>query len=108
MNMMLRAVHGQLVRSKAERDRYFKDGVWVAATLYGNEEAARICQRDGITIKALGEATNPAGGFLVREEMEESILAYQNAFGVFRRDATVKPMGSDVRSFPRRLSGPTA
>jgi HK97 family phage major capsid protein len=50
---------------------------------------------------------NTAGGFLVPEFYETSIIRIVEEFGVFRRNSYDYPMGSDVVSVPRRNAGLT-
>jgi HK97 family phage major capsid protein len=53
-------------------------------------------------IKAQGEGTNPAGGFLVPAEVAAEIISLRNRVSVIRNAATVYPMSSDSLMVPRR------
>ena len=58
--------------------------------------------------KAQGETVGTTGGYTVPVEIEDQIIALRDVAGVFRREARVRPMGSDSRSMPRRTGGLTA
>jgi HK97 family phage major capsid protein len=45
---------------------------------------------------------NSAGGFLVPDEFETELISLREQFGVFRREARVRPMSSDTLRVPRR------
>jgi HK97 family phage major capsid protein len=53
-------------------------------------------------VKAHTEGVNSAGGFLVPDEFETELISLREQFGVFRREARVRPMQSDTLRVPRR------
>ncbi len=53
------------------------------------------------------EGSNPAGGFLVADEMQRSLIRLREEYGVFERYARRVPMGSDSVMIPRMLSDVT-
>jgi HK97 family phage major capsid protein len=54
------------------------------------------------------ESVNSAGGFLVPDEFESSLISLRERYGVFRRNAKIVPMTSDTKRMPRRKSTLTA
>ncbi|MFZ9375146.1 MAG: phage major capsid protein [Burkholderiaceae bacterium] len=80
---------------------------WALATK-GHSKSAQFCADNGIVLKAHSEGVNEAGGFLVPEEFETTIITLREKFGVFRQNARVVPMGRDTRWMPRRRNGLTA
>lgn len=92
----------------AERDAY-RVGMWVKAVLLGHEAAITFCRENGILMtRAQSEGVNSAGGFLVPEEMMNSIIDLREVFGVFRKNSRIVPMGRDTLNWPRRTGGLTA
>lgn len=92
----------------AQRDAY-RVGMWAKAVLFGNDEAKDWCKENGIgLVRAQSEGTNSAGGFLVPEEMMNSIIDLRERFGVFRANTRIVPMGRDTMNWPRRTGGLTA
>jgi HK97 family phage major capsid protein len=69
--------------------------------------AETLDRRKGF-IKASGESINAAGGFLAPNELEREILSLRDLAGVYRSNARNITLGSDSRSFPRRVTGTTA
>ena len=101
-----REIGGQVVRAV---DQAYAAGMWFKATLMDNAEAKEWCKTRGISIqKAQGEGVDSAGGFLVPEELLANIIVLREQFGVFRKECTVVPMGSDTLNWPRRTGGLTA
>ena len=64
---------------------------------------ARQYLRGAIT-RATNEAINSAGGVLAASAIYDAVIARRNRAGVFRRNAQVIPMASDVQTVPRRIS----
>jgi len=90
-------------------ERAFRVGQWIKASFYDSEAARNWCRENGVLItRAASEGVNSAGGFLVPEEMQASIIDLREQFGVFRREAQIVPMGSDTLNWPRRTGGVTA
>jgi len=61
----------------------------------------------GARAKALNEGTGSAGGFLVPEEFEKSIVKYMEQYSQIRSNATVLSMGSDVKRLNALSGEPT-
>lgn len=80
---------------------------WALATK-GHGKSTQFCAENGIVLKAHSEGVNEAGGFLVPEEFETTIITLREKFGVFRQNARVVPMGRDTKWMPRRRTGLTA
>lgn len=74
----------------------------------GHRKSLDWCQSNGIVTKAHSESVNSAGGFLVPEEFESSLISLRERYGVFRRNARNVPMSSDTKRIPRRKSTLTA
>jgi HK97 family phage major capsid protein len=82
-------------------------GRWLLAQR-GHHKSLNWCERNGLEVKAHTEGVNSAGGFLVPEEFETDLISLREEFGVFRRNARVRPMGSDTLRLPRRSATLTA
>jgi HK97 family phage major capsid protein len=101
---------GQLKNFKGEQaqERAFRFGSWALATL-GSEKALGWCAEQGIAIvKAQSEGVNTAGGYLVPEILENDIIDLRLEYGIFRAEANVVMMRSDMHTRPRRTGGLTA
>jgi HK97 family phage major capsid protein len=104
--------YGKLVAfaktTEGEKNAY-RAGMWLYATIYGNQNAKEWCRKNGVGVRsALSEGVNTAGGALVPEEFERSIIDLREDYGLFRRVCRVTPMSSDSKSIPRRTGGLTA
>ena len=83
-------------------------GRWAMAALWGSEKSAEWCKTNGFAIaKAQTEGVNSAGGFLVPDQFENTLIDLREMYGVFRANARVAPMTADTLSIPRRTSGLT-
>jgi HK97 family phage major capsid protein len=82
-------------------DKALRFGHWLLASK-GNRKSLSFCDRHGIEVKAHTEGVNSAGGFLVPDEFETELISLREQFGVFRREARVRPMSSDTLRVPRR------
>lgn len=101
-----REIEGRSVRAI---DQAYTVGMWFKATIFNNADAQDWCKSRGVAItKAQGEGVDSAGGFLVPEELMANIIVLREAFGVFRQECQVVPMGSDTLNWPRRTGGLTA
>lgn len=87
---------------KASADPSYRMGMFGRAVV-GDARAAGWCADHGMPLAAAGVGQNTAGGFIVPEELEGEIFAARTMAGVFRRNAFQKTMGSDKKSFPRRM-----
>lgn len=88
----------------------YRSGQWLLATVGNNERAQRWCRDHGLGehIRVMTTDVNTAGGYVVPDEMEQSIIDLRAAYGLARRLARRRPMGSDTRSVPKRTGGVTA
>ncbi|WP_457154703.1 phage major capsid protein [Mesorhizobium sp. P5_C1] len=96
-----------------------KAGMFFRAALHkGDDVATAWCAKSGVrlekaqgetkTLTSQAEANGTFGGYLVPTEIEAGIIKIRALVGTFRRNASVKRMGSDTRSFPRLDTGLTA
>ncbi|WP_181176850.1 phage major capsid protein [Mesorhizobium sp. B1-1-9] len=85
-------------------------GMFFRAAMHkGDDVAEAWCAKNGIIMqKAQGESTGTVGGYLVPTEVEAGIIKIRALVGTFRRNADIKRMGSDTRSFPRLDTNLTA
>jgi HK97 family phage major capsid protein len=91
------------------RARYLKSaeeaytfGRWAMACM-GSQKSAQFCADKGIRVtKGHVEGINTAGGFLVPDVLENSLITLRDSYGVARQNARIIPMGSDVLRMPRR------
>jgi HK97 family phage major capsid protein len=100
---------GALKHLKSKETAY-KMGRWVLGSL-GHVKSAEWCKANGIgivRIKGNVEGINSSGGFAVPDEFETEIITLREQYGVFRRNARVVPMGSDVKRLPKRVGTYTA
>ena len=107
---------------KPDARRAFAIGKWLQATLGRNVQAQKWCLDHGVPLWNLGpndevipirnfaqsEGVNTAGGFLVFDEFERTIIDLKEKYGVFRTYADRTPMSSDVKVVPRRTGGVTS
>ena len=86
----------------------YRCGRWFLATI-GNDAASRQwCHERGIEMRVQTEGVNTAGGFVVPDEMERTVINLREEYGNARRNARVVPMGSAHMVIPRRTDGVTA
>lgn len=97
---------------KTQKTKHFKTsedayaaGQWAAAALFGNKKSAEWCRENGVILAAASEGINTAGGYLVPDVLENSIIDLKESRGVARQNAYVYPMSSNATSVPRRNSG---
>ena len=88
-------------------------GLFVLATAAGSEKARKQLEDQGIELawitgeKAMGEGTLTGGGAVVPTEFIPTLIALQEQYGVYRRNAQVYPMASDSAVAPKLSSGLT-
>ena len=100
-------VHGRL-RAFKSADEAYRFGRWAMACM-GSKKSAQWCaDHDVLVTKGHVENTNTAGGFLVPDEFENSLITLRDQYGVFRANARIVPMSSDVKRMPRRTGTVTA
>ena len=86
----------------------YRFGTWFAA-LNGMPWALQRMRDQGMTlVRAASEGTNTAGGFIVPDEFENTIIDIREEYGVFRQYARISPMAGDTKRIPRRTGGLTA
>jgi len=89
-----------------ERDAYVA-GTAILAGVFQNEKSIQRCKDWGI-YNTMTEGISTAGGFLVPEEMQRSIVRLREERGVFPRYARNYPMASDSVFIPRDITDVTA
>jgi HK97 family phage major capsid protein len=100
-------VHGRL-RAFKSVDEAYRFGRWAMACM-GSKKSAQWCSdHDVLVTKGHIEGSNTAGGFLVPDEFENSLITLRDQYGVFRANARIVPMSSDVKRMPRRTGTVTA
>jgi HK97 family phage major capsid protein len=88
--------------------RFEKRALWAAwgsATFFGDQKSLELCLNAKIPVKAQSENVNSAGGFLVPDELSQDVLDLLPKFGLFRREAALRPMATDHQSVPLRIAG---
>ena len=91
----------------ANEDAY-SSGQFLAATVFKNKNSQQWCREHGLNINAaMSEGSDSAGGYLVPEPLQATIINLQEMYGVYQRNARVLPMGSETLAVPRRVSGLT-
>lgn len=96
-------IYGKL-KGFTNHEDAFRFGSWAFACL-GMAKSKSWCAENGIVIKAANsEGSNLAGGFLVPDEFENSIITLRDTFGVARQNCRVVPMKSDTKPMPRRAT----
>ena len=88
-------------------DEAYRFGRFIMAAR-GHRKSLDWCNANGIVTKGHTESVNSAGGFLVPEEFESSLISLRERYGVFRRNAKNVPMASDTKRMPRRKTTLTA
>jgi HK97 family phage major capsid protein len=91
----------------ASNDEAYRFGRFIMAAR-GHRKSADWCAANGLVTKGHQENINSAGGFLVPEEFESSLISLRERYGVFRRNARIVPMSTDTKRMPRRKSTLTA
>jgi HK97 family phage major capsid protein len=88
----------------------YRSAQWMLATVGNNQRAAKWCSERGIDVSTRVMTTDvgTAGGYLVPDEMEQSIIDLRESYGLARRLARRRPMATDTKSIPKRTGGVTA
>lgn len=81
-------------------------GVFQEADLDGKRR--QWCIDHGMEFRVQTEAINTAGGYLVPEEFENTIINLKEVRGIARQHCKITAMASDTKVQPRRTSGVTA
>lgn len=106
------------LRAFSSPERAYAAAQWVRA-INGIGSAQRWCDEHGIGRRwfddqddgaqaVIKEDTNISAGYLVEPEFDSELIKLMLNYGVFRRNARIKPMASDTKSTPRRKGGLTA
>ena len=94
---------------ESARNAAIRSGHWAMAVLFGNERSTEFCRDNGIPIiRAISGSTNAKGGYLVPHELETSIVALMDEYGIARPNCRVVRMTTDTKDIPIRLTGLTA
>jgi HK97 family phage major capsid protein len=94
-------------------ERAYRFGMWALAAM-GRQKAQQFCRDQGIWLveseqkTSQSEGTNTTGGYLVPEEFGTDLIDLREKYGVVRRLFKNRPMTSDTRTDPRRVTGLTA
>lgn len=102
-------VFGRLKHLKSQESAY-KFGRWALGAL-GHQKSADWCKANGLSLvrmKGHVEGINSQGGYAVPDEFESELITLREQYGVFRRNARVVAMGSDVKRLPKRAGTVTA
>lgn len=102
-------VYGGIKHLKSKESAW-KFGTWCLAAM-GHVPSQAHCKNHGLSLirtKGHTEGVNSAGGFLVPDEFENELITLREQYGVFRRNARIVPMASDVKRIPKRSSTLTA
>lgn len=92
----------------AEKNAYIAGQV-ILAGMFKSESAARFCQQHGLQVNGLmSTSDNSKGGFIVPEEMSQTLIRLREERGVFPQFANRVPMGADIIRIPRLLADITA
>lgn len=92
----------------AEKNAYIAGNV-ILAGMFGSEAAQRFCQQNGLQVNGLmSSSDNSKGGFIVPEEMSQTLIRLREERGVFPQFANRVPMGADIIRIPRLLADITA
>lgn len=94
----------------------YRSGRFLAAVLFDHGPSRQYCHDRGIEIRkdmeresrAMSEAINTAGGFIVPDEFEQTIIDLREQYGVARQQLRVSPMASDHSNEPKKTGGLTA
>jgi HK97 family phage major capsid protein len=90
----------------------YRSGQWLLAAIGNNVRAKQWCREHGlgdyVQERVMTTDVGSAGGYLVPDEMENSIIDLRAAYGLARRLARRRPMASDTMSVPKRTGGVTA
>lgn len=99
--------YGKLKAFEREEDAH-RVGMWIRGNILGKKEAARWCVDHGVGTRDMSEGILSAGGATVPVEMASQYIRLVELYGVFRRNARIWPMGSDMLKIARRKTGLTA
>lgn len=90
------------------RREAFAFGKWLAGYVHNDADARRWCHDHGVESRAMGEATNAAGGVFVPEIASGQVVRLVEEFSVWPSRMQQVTMPSDTVTAVKRLSGVTA
>lgn len=111
------------IKGETQKDaetKAYRFGRFLMAGVFKHSRSIEWCKANGIAlqsgndvddagnVKAQIENVNEYGGVLVPPEFDRMLIDLREQYGVFRRNARVTPMNSDVKIIPRRATGLTA
>lgn len=98
-----------------KEERAYRFGQWLLGrALYDDKfapchTARKFCDENGLGLeRAMSEGVNETGGYTVPPEFSNDLIDLREQYGVFRRNAKIRPMTRDTLTIPRRVSGLTA
>jgi len=92
---------------QGRRDAY-AFGKWLQGYVHGDADAKRWCHDHGVESRALGEASNTAGGVFVPEIASGQVVRLVEEFSVWPAAMQNVVMPSDTVTAVKRLTGVTA
>lgn len=92
---------------EGRRDAY-AFGKWLQGYVHGDADAKRWCHDHGVESRALGEASNTAGGVFVPEIASGQVVRLVEEFSVWPAAMQNVVMPSDTVTAVKRLTGVTA
>jgi HK97 family phage major capsid protein len=101
----------------ADQEVAYRAGKWAQAVIHGNAEALRWCVDAGVQMakgtgehvtRAMTEGIFTSAGWLIPSEMESSIIANREQYGVARRLCQIVPMSTSSTQIPRITADQTA
>lgn len=95
------------IRNFENKEDAYASGQFVMATMLGNKKANAWCLDNGIITADMSEGVDTAGGFLVPEQFESTIIRLVESFGILQQFARIWPMSAEVDHIPRREGGLT-
>lgn len=95
------------IKGENASERAYRAGRWYLAVA-GKRSSQEWCRNNGLELRVHSEGTNVQGGYLVPDEIDNTLIDLREQYGVFRQYARVSNMMSDTLSRRRRTGGLTA
>lgn len=89
-------------------EQAYRAGKWIAAEIYGNQDAKRWCQDYGVERRVMTGISPISGSAIVPIEFSSALINLKEQYGMARRKCRIWPMGTDTTLVPRRTGGVTA
>lgn len=114
------ALSPSLGRKISDQEAAYRAGKWCQAVIHGNASAMRWCQDAGVELRqgfpeqlgfesrTVTSGVFTSGGWLMPVELEASIIANREQYGIARRICRVVPMSTGSTQIPRVTSDITA